>query len=68
MSEREEERRKRESASFEEGKEEEEEVRWDTMRHKQRSERDHMIKHVGDIKQQGGKARGAKDKIEQEQE
>lgn len=36
------------------------------MQHKQRSE--HMIKHVSDIKQQGGKACGAKEKIEQEKE
>lgn len=36
------------------------------MQHKQRSEHDHMIKHVSDIKQQGGKACGAQEKIEQE--
>lgn len=34
------------------------------MWHKQISEHNHMIKHVSDIKQQGGKGYGAKEKIE----
>lgn len=38
------------------------------MRHKQGSEHDHTFQHVGDIKRRGGEPRGAKDKIEQEQE